>query len=143
VGEGIRGREHRVWDGNCCLHERKYDQSHTLVKKHIRRPGIGYPTGLCSRHAYNLLMRFDWSPRKARANRRKHGVSFEEAASAFRDPWARSWEDLSADGEYRWVLLAMSTRARLLFIVYTLRDGDVVRLITARRASRSEVKEYG
>ncbi|MEO7149802.1 MAG: BrnT family toxin [Rhodanobacteraceae bacterium] len=76
-----------------------------------------------------------------RANARKHGVSFDEAATALLDPHALAQEDGTAEGEARWVLLGLSTAGRLLAVVYTLR-GDNVRLISARRATTKEERTY-
>ncbi|MYM89955.1 BrnT family toxin [Rugamonas sp. FT82W] len=89
-------------------------------------------------------MRFEWDPRKAKANLRKHGVSFEEAKDAFRDPYAQSWLDSGhADVEDRYQLLAQSRhRDVLLLISHCFPSGDSVRIISARRASKSERKRY-
>ena len=87
-------------------------------------------------------MEIEWDRDKAGANLKKHGVSFEEAATALLDPMALTHEDAAAHGEPRWILLGMSDRLRLLTVVYTLRDGDRIRLISARKATRKEVKPY-
>ena len=86
-------------------------------------------------------MDVDFDGAKAASNLRKHGVSFEEAASSLFDPHALVREDIHALGENRLVLLGMSLRGRLLVVVYTVR-GDVVRLISARRATRNEGMHY-
>ena len=77
---------------------------------------------------------------KAVANQRKHGVSFDEAISALSDERALSMED-DSEGEPRWVFVGISARARLLVVVYTLR-GDTIRLISARRATKLEIRTY-
>ena len=87
-------------------------------------------------------MAIEYDVAKAVANAEKHGVTFEEAASALLDPLALVKEDLDAESEPRWVLLGMSAQGRLLVVVYTLRDEDTVRIISARRANRSETKAY-
>jgi uncharacterized DUF497 family protein len=87
-------------------------------------------------------MEIEWDADKAASNLRKHGVSFEEAATALLDPMALAQEDSSAAGEARWVLLGMSAQPRLLTVVYTLRSHDRIRLISARRATRKEAKQY-
>ena len=87
-------------------------------------------------------MEIEYDPAKAEKNLAKHGVSFEEAASALLDPMALGFEDPDAEGESRWILLGMSSQARLLTIVYTLRDGERIRLISARKATRNEAKQY-
>ena len=80
-------------------------------------------------------------PGKSARNERKHGVSFDEAATALLDPHALAREDGTAEGEPRWVLLGMSAAPRLLVVVYTLR-GDNVRLISARKATAKEEQTY-
>ena len=87
-------------------------------------------------------MEIEWDADKAASNLRKHGVSFEEAATALLDPTALAQEDVSAEGEARWVLLGMSAQPRLLTVVYTLRNQDRIRLISARRATRKEARQY-
>lgn len=87
-------------------------------------------------------MEIEYDAAKAEANLAKHGVSFEEAASALLDPLALVVEDHDSEGESRWVLLGMSARPRLLTVVYSLSDDDRVRLISARKATRTEVKNY-
>lgn len=79
---------------------------------------------------------------KANANLAKHGVTFDEAASALLDPDALVREDEDAEGEPRWVLLGMSTEARLLVVVYALRDEERIRLISARKATRTEARHH-
>ena len=90
-------------------------------------------------------LRFEWDPRKADANVRKHGVSFEEAESAFFDDAARILDDPDhSDDEDRFLLLGLSSRLRVLLVVHSLRArGDVIRIISARRATRSERAQYG
>jgi hypothetical protein len=87
-------------------------------------------------------MEIEWNSGKAAANLRKHGVSFDEAATALLDPRALAQEDPASEGEPRWVLLGMSSRARLLTVVYTLRNDDRIRLISARKATRKEAEDY-
>lgn len=87
-------------------------------------------------------MEIDFDPVKAEANFKQHGVSFEEAVSALLDPMALGFEDPDAEGESRWVLVGMSSQARLLTVVYTLRDEQQIRLISARKATRKEVNQY-
>ncbi|MBX3023672.1 BrnT family toxin [bacterium] len=89
-------------------------------------------------------MRFEWDGRKAWANRAKHGVSFEEAITAFDDPFALVAVDTrhsTPDEERTWLIGAADVAA--LVVVYTTRDaGEVFRIISARRASRRERKRY-
>jgi hypothetical protein len=80
---------------------------------------------------------FEWDHRKAAANLLKHGVSFEVACDAFKDPFAMEWEDVRHDdAEPRFILLA-EVRGRILVVVYTWR-GEIVRLISARLAEPFE-----
>ena len=69
---------------------------------------------------------------------KKHGVRFEEAATSLLDPQALAQEDAHSEGEARWVLIRMSASARLLTVIYTLRDENRIRLISARKATRKE-----
>jgi uncharacterized DUF497 family protein len=89
---------------------------------------------------------FEWDPKKAESNRRKHGVSFEEAATAFLDPDGLDGEDLEhSTSEARRLRLAKSSLGRVLLTAYTIRrrnDEEITRIISARRASRKERKRY-
>jgi uncharacterized DUF497 family protein len=71
-----------------------------------------------------------------------HGVRFDEAATSLLDPQALAQEDADSEGEARWVLIGMSASARLLTIVYKLRDENRIRLISARKATRKEIASY-
>ena len=91
-------------------------------------------------------IRFEWDPAKAAANLRKHGVSFAEAETAFSDDYARILPDPdhSTDEEDRFLLLGLSSTLRVLVVVHCLREaGSVIRLISARRATRVERAQYG
>ena len=88
------------------------------------------------------ILVFEWSGTKAEANRRKHGVTFEEALTVFRDPLSRTIPDPDhSESEQRFVTLGLSTRHRLIAVVHTDRE-DRVRLISARRATRNEQRNY-
>ena len=87
-------------------------------------------------------MEVEFDPVKDQTNLRKHGVTFEEGASALLDPMALAFEDPDAEGESRWVLVGMSCHARLLTVVYTLREEERIRLVSARRATRKEANDY-
>jgi uncharacterized DUF497 family protein len=82
----------------------------------------------------------EWDSDEADSNLQKHGVSFEEAATAQLDPMALAQEDAASEGEPRWVLIGMSAQMRLVTVIYALRDR--VRLISARKATRKVVKYY-
>lgn len=88
------------------------------------------------------MMKFEWDTTKAEANVRKHGVSFDEAGSAFLDPLALSGPDPDrSTGEPRYITFGMSSLGRLLAIFHTHRPG-VIRIISARRVTRAERKLY-
>jgi uncharacterized protein len=84
---------------------------------------------------------FEFDPEKAHANYRKHGVAFDEAIGVFADVYAISGDDRNSEGELRTLTLGMSTGARLLVVVWTMR-GETVRIISARRATRTERVDY-
>jgi len=84
----------------------------------------------------------EWDATKAAANLQKHGVGFDEAATALLDPMALAQEDDTSAGEARWVLVGMSIDVRLLTVVYTLRAENRIRLISARKATRKEASAY-
>ena len=88
---------------------------------------------------------FTWDDRKESGNRRKHGVSFEEATTAFADENARLKHDSShSQYEDRFILLGFSAKLRLLVVVHGYRrDETEIRLISARKATRNERKQYG
>jgi uncharacterized DUF497 family protein len=89
------------------------------------------------------MISFDWSPAKARANLKKHGVSFEEAQSVFYDEYARQFFDEAHSGqEERFIMLGMSNRLRVLVVCHCERDGDVIRIISARKATVNERTFY-
>ncbi len=89
-----------------------------------------------------MAVGFTWDPRKASGNKRKHGVSFEEAVTAFRDPLSITIPDPDhSTNENRYLLIGMSRRRHLL-IVANAERGDNIRIINARLASRRERKVY-
>jgi uncharacterized DUF497 family protein len=89
-------------------------------------------------------LRFEWDPRKERANQRKHRVSFAEAKSAFSDERGLVIDDPEhSDDEDRFVLLGMSAALRVLVVCHCYRvGGDVIRIISARKADQQEQKDY-
>ena len=87
-------------------------------------------------------MRFEWDGDKAAKNRTKHNVSFEEAVTVFYDPLAATFEDPDhSQGERRLITVGYSSQGHLLVVCHTERRG-VVRLISARRATRHERKRH-
>ncbi|HRZ07489.1 MAG TPA: BrnT family toxin [Candidatus Competibacteraceae bacterium] len=86
-----------------------------------------------------MVVEFD--PRKAMANRKKHGVSFAEAEPVLNDPLALTRENGDAEGETRFVTVGLGAEDRVLVVVWTQR-GSNIRLISARKATRNERRMY-
>lgn len=87
------------------------------------------------------MLNFEWDNAKAAANFRKHGVTFEQAAYAFRDPFGVEWiDEKTSYGEDRVILLGMSG-GQILSVVYTERN-ERIRIISARRATKHEKDKY-
>ena len=86
-------------------------------------------------------MRFQFDPAKATANRRKHGVSFADAEGVFTDPLALHRADPDAEAEERFIAVGLGGGGELLTATYTMR-GESIRLISVRRATRREAKDY-
>ena len=87
---------------------------------------------------------FDWDNQKASVNKRKHGVSFEEAQTVFYDEYARLRydSDHSLDEE-RYVLLGISSSLRLIVVCHVYREeNSIIRIISARKATKQEVQQY-
>ena len=90
-----------------------------------------------------MIPNFEWDLEKARENERKHGVTFEEAASVFGDDDALIHDDVGhSDREDRFIIIGMSARERILLTVYTIRRDDVTRIISSRQALRHEKLRY-
>ena len=91
------------------------------------------------------MIQFEWDQPKAAANLRKHGVSFEEAQSVFYDEFAiQFYDDEHSAEEERFLLLGMSDTARLLLVCHCEREaGDLIRIISARKATKRESAFYG
>ena len=89
-------------------------------------------------------IRFEWDPKKAQGNKRKHRVSFEEAETAFYDDNGILIADSDiSEGEERFLLLGMSTGPRELVVCHCYRKADtVIRIISARHADRDEKAQY-
>lgn len=87
-------------------------------------------------------MIYGWDAEKAKANLRKHDVSFEEAATVFLDPLALTFPDpLHSSGEQREITVGHSARHQIVFVSHCQRD-DRMRIISARKATRRECKQY-
>jgi len=95
---------------------------------------------------YNVRhLEFEWDTDKAGVNAKKHGIRFEEAATAFLDPMGRLIADPDhSEDEDRFLLLGLSASERLLVIAHGYRGaGEAIRLISARRATPRERSDYG
>lgn len=89
-----------------------------------------------------MSLQFEWDPGKARTNAEKHGITFDEASTAFEDALSVTIPDpLHSEDEERFVLIGYSHRGRLLVVVHTYR-GDRIRIISARRAARRERRHH-
>ena len=86
-------------------------------------------------------MSIEFDQKKAASNLKKHGVSFDEAASALLDPMALVREDDDTQDEVRFLLVGMSNTGHLLTVCYALRK-EIIRLISARMATKNERKQY-
>ena len=95
------------------------------------------------------IIRFEWDEAKNATNQRKRGISFEEATQVFKDPLFLLIEDHEVDSEQRWHALGTTADALILAVVHTTAEGledgtwiEVIRIISARQASRKERKTY-
>ena len=91
------------------------------------------------------MIRFEWDRAKAAANLKKHGVSFEEAQTIFYDDFAVQFLDEEHSSEEdRFLMLGMSSEANLLLVCHCERaGGEIIRIISARKATKPESKFYG
>jgi uncharacterized protein len=89
-------------------------------------------------------LRIEWDENKNRVNRHKHGISFEEAETVFADDYALLIADPEhSDNEDRFILLGMSSSLRIMVVCHCYRvQDDVIRIITARKATREEQNGY-
>lgn len=87
-------------------------------------------------------MRCVWDPAKAEANLVEHSVSFAEAVTVLEDDFALTREDPDSEGEQRFVTLGTSSFANLLVVVYTYREPDSIRIISAWKANRRQRLRY-
>jgi uncharacterized DUF497 family protein len=91
---------------------------------------------------------FEWDPRKAYDNRNKHDVTFDEAATVFRDSKALTIFNPDHTGsEDRWITMGISDKGRLLIVIHTFLEESkseiIIRIISSRKATKQEAKEYG
>jgi uncharacterized DUF497 family protein len=95
----------------------------------------------------SFQFKFEWDPQKASSNLAKHGVAFPQAASVFLDPLAATVpDDEHGEDERRWVTLGLSGAGVLVVVIHTYDEVEersaVVRIISARRAAPSEMRDY-
>lgn len=92
-----------------------------------------------------MKTRFEWNANKAASNLRKHGVSFQTAVRVFADPYALVEQDRVENGEERWQAIGVVEGVLMLMVAHTVREQDdieVIRIISARRANRREMRRY-
>ena len=89
---------------------------------------------------YNALLSYEWDPNKAIANIEKHGIDFADAVTVFDDLNAVTIDDPNYE-EQRFITMAMDAFGRILVVAYTWR-GDIIRIISARKATKRECKQY-
>lgn len=93
--------------------------------------------------AYTLHdINFEWDSRKAAANLRKHEISFEVACEVFFDPFLRVEDAGIIEGEPREAVVGLTITWRLFYVVYAMREDEVIRIISARSATETERKQY-
>lgn len=87
---------------------------------------------------------FEWDDKKAKSNLKKHCVAFEEAQSVFYDDQAiQFWDDNNSKNEDRFLMLGLSNKFRILLVVHCFRESEsTIRIISARKATKNEMKEY-
>ena len=90
---------------------------------------------------HTLKIEITWDAVKAKSNRLKHRVFFSEVEPVFYDPNAISFEDKESENEARFIVIGLDSLARLVVVAYTYRD-SVIRVISARKASKAEQKVY-
>jgi uncharacterized protein len=87
-------------------------------------------------------VRFEWNPQKAVENEQKHGVTFDEAATCFDDPNGCYLRNESPSYEDRLILIGISSRSRLLFVVHAEVEREAIRIVSARKASPAQRRIY-
>ena len=95
-----------------------------------------------------MIYSFEWDTDKAKTNLMKHDVSFEDAASIFRDPKALTlFDDSHSEDEERWITFGLSSSGKLLVVNHTFKEIDsrkcIIRIFSSRKANKSEAKQYG
>ncbi|NJM32399.1 MAG: BrnT family toxin [Limnobacter sp.] len=90
------------------------------------------------------MIKFEWDPHKGATNKLKHGVGFEEAQSVFYDEYAiQFYDEAHSEQEDRFLMLGLSNQSRVLLVCHCERaDGEIIRIISARKATNTERKHY-
>jgi len=89
------------------------------------------------------VIEFKWDKNKAATNKKKHDVSFSEATTVFGDPLELTVEDpVHSSGEYRFLSIGRSSAGNILVVSYTEREQNLIRIISARKATKRELKDY-
>ena len=91
---------------------------------------------------------FEWDPNKAKTNKDKHGVSFEDACTVFKDPKALTlFDEQHSEYEERWITLGLAFSGRLLVVCHTFKEinkeDSIIRIFSSRKATKREADEYG
>ena len=87
-------------------------------------------------------IQFEWESEKATTNLHKHGIAFETACEVFFDPFLRMIEPENLDGQIREAIIGLTMNWNLLYVVYTMRKGDIFRIISARSVTKYERRLY-
>ena len=87
-------------------------------------------------------IRFEWESEKAATNLRKHGIAFETACEVFFDPFLRMLDPENLDGQIREAIIGLTMNWKLIYVVYTMRKGDIFRIISARSVTKYERRLY-
>jgi uncharacterized DUF497 family protein len=87
-------------------------------------------------------IRFEWESEKAATNLRKHGISFETACEVFFDPFLRMLDPENLDGQIREAIIGLTMNWKLIYVIYTMRKGDIFRIISARSVTKYERRLY-
>ena len=88
-------------------------------------------------------MKFQWDPAKAAKNIRKHGISFDEAVTIFKDPLAFIFDDMEhSKDEHREIIIGTSALSKMLLVCFVERHQNIIRIISVRPATRREKQDY-
>ena len=129
-----------IWKPAVSFLYREQEATNSAQLGSARRVLICYTL---SQQAGQMSVHFEWDKRKAEANLRKHGISFDEASTVFDDPLAAIFDDDDHSiNEMREIIIGHSINNRLLIVFFTERVKDAIRIISARLATRKERNDY-